>query len=104
MMTWLANLKIRNKLVLLLVLPLLGLLYFAVQGIMEKASIVQDMQSLQTLSALAVRISALVHDMQKGRGATALYLGSKGTAFATELQAQRTSTEQQVTALHAFPL
>ena len=102
MMTCLANLKIRNKLVLLLVLPLLGLLYFAVQSVMEKASIVQNMQSLKALSALAVRISALVHETQKERGATALYLGSKGTTFAAELQAQRASTDQQVTALHAL--
>jgi methyl-accepting chemotaxis protein len=101
-MTVLANLKIRNKLVLLLTLPLLGLLYFGGQGIFEKAGVVRDMQSLETVAALAVRISALVHETQKERGASALYMGSKGSKFADELRTQRAATDQRVTALHAL--
>jgi len=51
------------------------------------------MQSMETLSALAIKSSALVHETQKERGMSALFLGSKGAKFGAELQAQRAKTD-----------
>lgn len=41
---------------------------------------------------LTVANNALVHELQKERGATAVYLGSKGERFTSELKAQRQLT------------
>lgn len=101
-MSFLSNLKIRNKLVLMMFFPLAGLMYFASAGVMDKYKVSEDMKDLQLLSDLAVRISALVHETQKERGRTAGYLGAKGKKFVSELPAQRSSTDKRIAGLKGF--
>ncbi len=95
-MSFLENVRLRNKLMLLLIFPVLGLLYFSVNGVLEKYRLTGEMSSLQNLSALAVKISALVHETQKERGMTAGFLGSKGAAFGSELKSQRVETDKKI--------
>ncbi len=97
-----ANIKIRNKLVLMLIFPVIGLLFFAVNGLVEKVKLSGEMTSLKEASALAVRISALVHETQKERGVTAGFLGSKGRKFVSELKEQRSETRKKITELKGF--
>ncbi len=101
-MTFLANLKLRNKLALMLLFPLLAVLYFSATGAVEKWRQAREMGSLLALSELAVKISALVHESQRERGMTALFLGSKGTKFREELTAQRAQTDKQVASLRGY--
>jgi len=101
-MSFLNNLKIRNKLILMMFFPLAGLMYFASAGVMDKYKVSEDMKDLQILSDLAVRISALVHETQKERGRTAGYLGAKGKEFVNELPDQRSSTDKRIADLRGF--
>ncbi len=101
-MSLLANLRIRNKLVVMLFFPLAGLLYFSVSGIWDKYRLAGEMESLQAMSALAVKASALVHESQKERGMTAGFIGSHGAKFASELPAQRAETDKRTGELRAF--
>ncbi|MBI3392504.1 MAG: bacteriohemerythrin [Nitrospirae bacterium] len=94
-MSLLANIKIRNKLVVMLFFPLAGLLFFSVSGIWEKYRLAGEMKSLQAMSELAVKASALVHESQKERGMTAGFIGSHGAKFASELPAQRAETDKK---------
>src|SRR5258706_7733821 len=98
-MHFLTNLKVRNKLLLLLLFPLAGLLYFSLRGVIEKRQVQANMETLETLSTLAVKLSAVVHETQKERGMSALYLGSKGGKFGDKLQAQRVQSDQAITRL-----
>lgn len=70
--------------------------------ILGKKEISDEMSSIQKLSGLAVKISALVHETQKERGMTAGYLGSKGKKFTTELTGQRGNTDQKISDLKTF--
>ena len=90
------------KVLLLLIFPILGLAFFAVTSVTEKTAIVSEMESVQSLAQLAVRVSALVHETQKERGATAGFLGSKGKKFVTELPAQRKNTDLKRDELNSF--
>lgn len=101
-MSYLRNLKIRNKLILMLLFPLAGLIYFSANGVWEKSHQANEAKSLQELSALSVKISALVHETQKERGATAGFLGSKGTKFTAELPAQRSETDKRSTEFSSY--
>src|SRR5262245_24639018 len=101
-MTFLANLRLRNKLAVMLLFPLLAVLYFSASGSVEKWRQAQEMGSLLALSELAVKVSALVHESQRERGMTALFLGSKGTKFREELTAQRAQTDKQVASLRSY--
>ena len=94
----LTNVRMRTKLGLMLLCPLLAVLYFSVSGVWEKWTQVKDMEALLALSELAVKTSALVHESQKERGMTALFLGSKGTKFQAELSGQRAETDTRIAA------
>ncbi len=96
------GLKLRNKFILLLTFPILGLLFFSLNDVVDKSRLASEMKSLQTLSALAVNINALVHETQKERGMTAGFLGSKGTKFRERLREQRNLTDGRITELREF--
>jgi methyl-accepting chemotaxis protein len=97
-----ANISIKIKLLFLALLPLLGLLYFAISGIQEKRQVAIEMGGIEVLSSFAVNASALVHETQKERGATAGFLGSKGTSFVSELSGQRSDTDAKAAKLRDF--
>jgi len=83
------ELKLSTRLVAILVLPLAGLLWFGVQGSLKLRDVSVAMGEMENLSALATRISSLVHETQKERGMTAGFLGSRGEKFSSELKGQR---------------
>lgn len=88
------NLSFKKKLLLLVVFPLLASLYFSAAKIsllIEKQNQLSDVQSLIKLT---VANNALVHELQKERGATAVYLGSQGKKFKSELATQRRLTDK----------
>jgi methyl-accepting chemotaxis protein len=101
-MGFLEGLRFKNKLVVMLIIPLMGLTFYAVDGIAAKYRVAREMDTLKELSALAVKISALVHETQKERGMTAGYIGSKGAKFASELPGQRTDTDKKAADMDAF--
>ncbi|MBR9972322.1 bacteriohemerythrin [Magnetospirillum sulfuroxidans] len=59
-------------------------------GALDKVGRQKNIINLAQFSTVS---SALIHEMQKERGASALFLGSKGTQFGTELAAQRQTTD-----------
>jgi len=89
-----STLKMRTRLILIVAVPLLGLLYFSISSTVEKAGFAREMGRLESLVDLSVKIGALAHELQKERGMTAGFLGSKGTRFANELPVQRNATDK----------
>ena len=93
-MNILNNLGFKNKLLLLLIPPILGLLFFSIFSIQEKYQSTQEMSHVKQMVQMSVQVSALVHELQKERGNTAGFLGSKGKKFFQELLDQRDSTDK----------
>ncbi len=93
------KLNIGKKLFLLISLPLALLLVFTVSGIVNSWSLNQDTSNLQNLVSLAEKISSFTHESQKERGATGVFLGSKGTRFQNELNSQRRATDEKLSDL-----
>lgn len=79
----------RAKLSMLMLIPLIGMLYFSIQIVYERWLSIEQANQLETLSELAVKASALVHELQKERGMSAGYVGSRGTKFIARLPEQR---------------
>ncbi|MEO5362644.1 MAG: nitrate- and nitrite sensing domain-containing protein [Magnetococcus sp. DMHC-8] len=88
-MSLLHNISLRNKFIIMLLFPIMGLLWFGGLSVWKERQIYLRMQETKRLVDLAVRISGLVHEMQTERGMTAGFLGSKGEKFKTELPRQR---------------
>lgn len=98
----LKSLRIRNKLLLLVLIPLVGMLFYSISSIMEKSQLAAEMGATQELCKFSVSASALVHETQKERGMTAGFLGSKGRKFSSELPAQRRTTDERISQLQDF--
>ena len=92
-MNLLNNLAFKNKLVLLMLVPLLATLYFSLNSLNYLTSQKNKLSEVKQLISLTVVNNALVHELQKERGATALYIGSRGSKFTDELKAQRKLTD-----------
>ena len=93
MFTFLKDVKIGTRISLSLVLPLVGLLLFSGYTAAINFKTASEMGELRELALLAPTISALVHEMQKERGASAGFIGSKGTKFTKKLPDQRKLTD-----------
>ncbi len=102
MKTYLEQLQLRWKLALMLCVPIMALTWFA-QGELRRAipetRHAEPMINLIELSGMA---SALVHTLQKERGATAGFVGSGGQKFKDALGGLRSETDVNRKALEVL--
>lgn len=98
-MSFFRNLSIRSKLQIIILLPLSILCVCMISILSDKYTVAEDYEETAHLIELSVAASELVHEIQKERGATAIYLGSQGKRFKTELGNQRRLTN---TAMKAY--
>ena len=88
-----SDISFKNKIFLLLALPVLGFVWLSALTIKENYVATQEMETLTQLTRLSVTYSELVHELQKERGATAGFIGSKGKSFSNELKKQRIASD-----------
>jgi len=85
----LRNLKIAPKLLLLLMIPIIGMAFFATKIVMDNLTTLNNMRTTQALVAVSVASGNFIHELQKERGLTAGFIASKGEKNKEELQKQR---------------
>ncbi|TMM45640.1 methyl-accepting chemotaxis protein [Colwellia ponticola] len=91
-----ADLSFRKKILLLLALPVMGFLWLSINSIFHSIKTTQEISTITRLTELSVVYSELVHELQKERGATAGFIGSKGNKFTTQLLTQRNNTDEKI--------
>jgi len=101
-MNFLKDIKIKNKLAISVFVPLITILIMASLVIKDHYTAKNRYENLNTIIELNVKISKLLHETQKERGATAGYLGSKGKKFRTKLPNQRKNTDAKIDELNKF--
>nr|WP_290892785.1 nitrate- and nitrite sensing domain-containing protein [Azonexus sp.] len=94
--------KLRDKLLLMVLIPLVCMLAFALAAANTSLKKAREMSALAELSRVSVGIGALVHEMQKERGMSAGFLGSKGSKFVQELAAQRSEVDKRQSELNSL--
>jgi len=87
------KMKIRTRIVLIVLVPVMLALGLAANLLLNKHGEVEEMVKLERLSTFTMEIGSLVHELQKERGATSLFVSSQGTQFRDQLDAQRTATD-----------
>ena len=92
----LKRLSMRNKLMLMLVIPSIVALYFLGVVLLQSWQAYQAMQRVELVAEVSVGASNLVHELQKERGLTAGFLGSKGQRLGAELGQQRKLADQRL--------
>ncbi len=101
-MEFLKHISIKNKLLINVILPTLTMVIMASFAINTSIAKKTKYAEYDTIIRLDTSISALVHETQKERGATAAFLGSKGTKFIKRLPRQQTATDKKIKALQTF--
>ena len=101
-MGFLRNLKISHAIMLIAALPLIVAIFLGVQSIKRDVGQISELGELHDLVTLSIRISDLVHEQQKERGATAVFVASQGARFANELAAQREHTNEKRAVFQQF--
>jgi methyl-accepting chemotaxis protein len=89
------NLPIKYKLTLVILLPLLLAVVFIVNTLLKSWSITQSMDDASSLLTFSSASSSLVHELQKERGISVVYLSSKGEKFQDKLRSQRSETDRK---------
>ncbi len=74
-------------------IPFLGFMAIAVMGLMDRYEIQEGMDSLDAQAGMVTAASELVHEFQKERGMSAIFLGSAGKEMAKELEGQRAAAD-----------
>ena len=101
-MAQLEMLRVGNRVRLVIALPLIAVLFFAIQGLIDKKGEVDRTSQVVELVDLGESVSALVHEMQKERGKSAGFIGSKGKNFADTLPGQRKVTDERLAELRTY--
>ena len=92
--------KLKTKLSVAIAIVSVALLFFAGSLFIEKLSAYKNLSNAKSLVELSVKIGSLVHELQKERGASAGFLGAKGTKFRSILANQRLMTDQKLKELY----
>ncbi|MEA1891081.1 MAG: tetratricopeptide repeat protein [Campylobacterota bacterium] len=96
------NMTIKSKLLFLSVVVLMIIGGFAINNIVKTYSSYTNIQETQKLIKLSVMMSAVLHEQQKERGASAGFLGSKGKKFRDILPKQQALTTTKIDELKSF--
>ncbi len=92
MFSWFSNMKVGVRVLIGMLVPVIGLVFYAGVSMVDKYGTSQELERVGALAKFAPTISALAHELQKERGQSAGFIASKGKSFADTLPGQRKST------------
>ncbi|GEM_PF-1487657 len=87
------SIGLSTKLLAIVVVSLIGTAWFGLGTALDKRAAVSESAELNTLVNLSTRIGDLLHETQKERGATAVFMSSQGERFGSETSAQQRTTD-----------
>ena len=96
------KLSIGKKMMLGGLIPTLTIGIFIYLLVSDKIRSKAESDSVCELSQYIVTASGLVHELQKERGASAIFVGSSGTKMKSELDEQRKNTDNALAAFQQF--
>ncbi|NKB22642.1 MAG: HAMP domain-containing protein [Alphaproteobacteria bacterium] len=93
------NFGIGVRIMLVLTLPLVATVWLGANAILDANHAAVEEEKLGKLSRLGQKISATVHEMQKERGMSAVFINTQGKGFKSELPGQRATTDTAAKAM-----
>jgi len=93
------NIPLSSKLILILVAPVLGFIWFASLYVAESFSTFRQMEDTVGASASAQQVSDLITALQRERGASGVYLGSQGRSMQDRLPVLRQAADEAASAV-----
>lgn len=95
-MNILNNLRIKNKLSLMLLVPFIGLFYFLLIDIQQKVTLQKDLDDLQDLVTFVLDVDELLHKTQLERGLSSGFMSNESNEFKEMLVKHRSVTDKAI--------
>jgi methyl-accepting chemotaxis protein len=89
------RLGLRARLMAFLLVPCLLMGALVLERALDRRRAAREADELALLVQLAVTVGDLLHETQKERGSSSVFMSSRGTKFAGELQAQQAVTDDR---------
>jgi methyl-accepting chemotaxis protein len=99
----LTNAPLRLKLLLILLFPLLGFLALTAVYIGDNYRTLRDMQDTVVTSSNAQSLSQLITLLQRERGASGVFIGSRGTTMGNRLAQMRGESDAAIDVVRRLP-
>ncbi len=96
------SLTIKKRLIILSILAMVTIFLYALKVLYTDYRVYRNAHSTIKGTELSVKLSNLLHEFQKERGASAGYLSSKGEKFKDTLANQRKLTDERIEDLNAY--
>ena len=90
----LPRLTVKLRILLVAAIPTAGLIFASAAIVSERLTALSSAQGVRFEAEIATYIGSLIHELQRERGATAVFLGSKGAKMGPELTEQRATTDK----------
>ena len=88
------KLPISRRVAFLCLIPMLALFSFGAKSLLSERTTATSSRTVAQIVRLAPVISGLLHELQKERGTSAGFIGSKGARFADTIGARRADTDK----------
>ncbi|MEZ5692219.1 MAG: nitrate- and nitrite sensing domain-containing protein [Rickettsiales bacterium] len=102
MLKFISNLKISVAIFSLVAGALIAIMILSSQIIMGDMTKLSGINKMSQLVELSTKLSNLLHEQQKERGYTGVFVGSGGTKLESELNKQRSDTNEKKQELESF--
>jgi len=96
------GMTIYKRLMLVGAISLLSIFIYSFGVFITEYSVYKDAKNTTEIVKLSVDLGNVLHELQRERGASAGFLGSKGTKFKDTLKSQRVSTDKKLAILKAY--
>ena len=96
------NLSIKNKLLLLSAMALAVIFAYSLKIANHAYTSYDSSTKTYTIVELSIRVSTVLHELQKERGASTGFLGMQGKSFANILLDQQIQTDKKINELRVF--
>ncbi len=96
------NISVKTRILLVGLIPLAIALWFMGHVIINNFNLMSKLSTLEPTTRLDIHIGSYIHEVQKERGSSGVFLGSQGKRFRNELSAQRRQTDQKWQELETF--
>jgi methyl-accepting chemotaxis protein len=93
--------SIRGRLALAIGITLVGVVGVVASNVLDVVDRLRTSHRVETVRDATRVVGALVHELQLERGSSALFIGSRGSQFGPELEAQRARTDERRRTLEA---
>ncbi len=95
------NTSISVRIAILCIIPMLAMFGMGTSSLLSERAKVNDANAIARVIGIAPVISGLVHELQKERGTSAGFIGSKGKKFAGSIGQRRTDTDKALAKFRA---